>query len=102
MLKDEFLKMQRQDIETNKNKMVHALCDCFEEVLKDVPFDIDIDSTKNVEDCLKKMETHARQHAEKGRFAFTPQEAIEFVVDYLGLKNIKQKSDNFVNLGDFL
>ena len=108
MLKDEFIKMQRQDLETNKDIVLKQLLVAVEEVLKDYPDYVDLDSSLTIENCYEKMKTRAKQKAVNNSYCFAPKETKEFIIEYLGLKDIKQEDSsnttktNFVNLEDFI
>ena len=108
MLKDEFIKMQRQDLETSKDIVLKQLLEAVEEVIKDYPNYIDLDSSLTIENCYEKMKTKAKQKAVNNSYCFTPKETKEFIIEYLGLKDIKQEDSsnttktNFVNLEDFI
>ena len=99
MLKDEFLKTMKQDLTTKNDETLNQLLLCFEEVLKEYPAQTEIDSTKTVEDCYKKMEEYARTNAKNNAYCFTPDKAKSFIVDYLGLKS---QTKTFVKLEDFI
>lgn len=108
MLKDEFIKMQRQDLETSKDIVLKQLLEAVEEILKDYPVYVDLDSSLTIENCYEKMKTRAKQKAVNNSYCFTPKETKEFIIEYLGLKDIKQKDSSnttktdFVNLEDFI
>lgn len=108
MLKDEFIKMQRQDLETSKNEILNQLLEAVEEVLKNYPNYIDLGSNLTIENCYEKMKTRAKQKAVNNSYCFTPKETKQFIIEYLGLKDIKQEDSinttktNFVNLEDFI
>lgn len=101
MLKNEFLEMMKQDLETNDNKMVKALHCVFEEVLSLYPDNTEIDNKLTVIECYKEMKAYARKNAQDGMFAFTPSEAEEFVRYYLKLNKVECVNKH-VNLEDFL
>ena len=98
MLKEEFLKMQRKDLVTKNEKILDALLECFEDILKNYSADVEIDPSKTVEECYKQMEDFARKNAKNCRYCFTPQDTKMFVEKYL---NLEQKSSMFVKLEDF-
>ena len=105
MLKDEFLLMQEQDLETSDDSNLKNLLEVFELVLKRLPSNTDIDSKKSVSDCYKEMEYFARKHAKSGCFSFNSKQVIDFVSKYLEVNDLVSNSaDNntFVDLGDFL
>lgn len=108
MLKDEFIKMQKQDLETSEDIVLKQLLEAVEEVLKDYPDYIDIDSSLTIENCYEKMKTRAKQKAVNNIYCFTPKETKKFIIEYLGFKDIEQKDSinitktNFVNLEDFI
>jgi len=108
MLKEEFMLMQRQDLETSNNLVFKQLLNAVEEVLEDYPDYMDFNSNLTIEDCYEKMKTRAKQKAVNNCYCFTPKETKEFIIEYLGLKDIKQENSinttntNFVNLEDFI
>ncbi len=108
MLKKEFILMQRQDLETSNNLVFKQLLNAVEEVLEDYPDYIDFNSNLTIEDCYEKMRTRAKQKAVNNCYCFTPKETKEFIIEYLSLKDIKQKDSinttktNFINLEDFI
>ncbi len=108
MLKEEFIKMQKQDLETSKDVVLKQLLEAVEEVLKDYPLNIELDSKLTIKDCYEKMKTKARQKAVNNSYCFAPKETKEFIIEYLGLKDIKQEDSineiktNFIHLEDFL
>lgn len=104
MLKDEFISMQRQDIETNNNEVLKQLLLAFEEVLKDYPLTTELSSNLTIEDCYNKMATEARNKAENNSYCFAPKETKEFIIKYLGLNSKQQetKQTTFINLEDFI
>lgn len=108
MLKDEFILMQKQDLETKKDIVLKQLLEVVEEVLKDYPNYTDLDSNLTIEDCYEKMKTRAKQKAVNNCYCFTPKETKQFIIEYLGLKDVKQEDStnttktNFINLEDFI
>ena len=105
MLKDEFLLMQKQDLETSDDFNLKNLLEVFEEVLKPLSSHIEIDSKKSVSDCYKEMENYARKNAKSRCFSFNSKQVIDFVSKYLEINDLVNNSaDNntFVDLSDFL
>lgn len=100
MLKHEFLEMQRQDIETSNNELYKQLLIAMEEVLKEYPSSINIDSSLTIEACYNKMKEEAHEKAVSGCYCFGPIETREFIIRFLGLTEIH--NTNFVNLEDFM
>ena len=100
MLKDEFLRMMRQDLVTSEDKMLKAMLECFEEVLSTVGSNFEIDSTKTVQACYKSMYDYASKHREGVGYVFTPSEVKKFIMDYLGVK--EDSSSNIIKLEDFV
>ena len=100
--------MQRQDLETSNNLVFKQLLDAVEEVLKDYPDYVNLDSSLTIENCYEKMKTRAKQKAFNNCYCFTPKETKEFIIEYLSLKDIKQEDStnttktNFINLEDFI
>lgn len=99
MLKNEFLIMQRQDLVTESKPEYQAILLAFEEILKNYPSSTEIDSTKTIIECYKKMEHYAKEHAQNGIYVFLPEDAKKFFIEYL---NLGKPSNDFVNLEDFL
>ncbi len=99
MLKNEFLVMMKQDLETKHDETLNQLLLCFEEILKDYPASTEIDNSKTIEECYKSMEKYAKENAKNNSYCFTPEKTKEFIVNYLGLKTVKTA---FINLEDFI
>lgn len=104
MLKNEFLLMQEQDLETSDDFNLKNLLEVFKEVLKPISSCIEIDSKKSVSDCYKEMKKYAKENAKAGCFSFNSSQVIDFVSKYLEVTDIVNNSSNntFVNLSDFL
>jgi len=101
MLKNEFILMQKQDLETSDDFNLKNLLEVFETVLNPLSSDLEIDPKKTVSDCYKEMEMYARKNAKGGKFSFNSKQVIEFVSKYLSVDNLEIKN-TFVDLGDFL
>lgn len=101
MLKNEFILMQEQDLVTQNDLILKELFDYFKEILKDYPSNIEIDSSKTVEECYHKMKEEARKKAVNGKYCFGPLTTKKFIIEYLGLT---ETVSNFkiVNITDFL
>lgn len=99
MLKPEFLEMQRQDLVTSNDENAKQMLLCFEEVLKDYPESLEIDSSKTCKDCYNKMYEEAKKKAVKGSYCFTNEATKQFILDYLGIAKTENKT--FVKLEDF-
>ena len=81
----DFIEMQKQDIETHKEKIILGeVVAAMAEVLKSAP-DAEIDHTKTAEDCYKQMYEHAKKHKSNNAYVFTPTGTLEFIRKYLGL-----------------
>ena len=104
MLKEEFIEMQRQDIETLNNDVLNSLCDLFEEILEDYPNNTEIESTKSVSGCYSEMRKFAQSKAKNGEYCFGNKQSIDFVIKYLNLERKQEKidSNDFVDLSDFI
>ena len=102
MLKNEFLEMMHQDLETNNNENAKQVLMCFEEILKEYPASTDIDSSKNCDDCYQKMKEEAKKRAQDGSYCFLGDSLKTFIIEYLGLENVQNKQPNKVRLEDFL
>ena len=99
MLKNEFLEMMHQDIETSNNENVKQVLMCFQDILKEYPSSVDIDSSKNCEDCYKQMKAEAQKRAQNGSYCFAGDSLKEFIVNYLGLEKINNSKK--IKLEDF-
>ena len=104
MLKEEFIEMQRQDLVTLNSDVLNNLCDLFEDILKDYPNNIDIDSKKSVSGCYSEMRKLAKSKAKNGEYCFGNKESIDFVIKYLNIEaKLEETTDNdFVDLTDFI
>ena len=81
----EFIEMQKQDIETHKDKIILSeVIKVMEEVLKNNP-DLDVDAKKTAEECYKQMYEHAKKNQTNNAYVFTPTGTIEFIRGYLGV-----------------
>ncbi|MBQ8845068.1 MAG: hypothetical protein IJ008_03520 [Clostridia bacterium] len=99
MLKDEFLDMMKQDLVTKNDKNLYQVLEIFENILKDYPSTLNIDSSKSIEECYKNMEKYAKSHAKNGCYCFSGVESTNFIINYFGLK----KQENiFLKLEDFI
>lgn len=100
--------MQKQDLETSNNAIHKQLLSAVEEVLKDYPETITLDSKLTIEDCYNKMKSEAQKKAVNSSYCFGPEETRDFIINYLGLKkdgqNIlnEEKKSDFINLEDFI
>lgn len=101
MLKKEFLIMQKQDLATSTNRNLKVMLSAFEEILKDYPESTEIDSKKTCEECYKLMEKEARENAVDGGYCFGYEESKTFILNYLGLEEVKDTS-TYVTLEDFI
>lgn len=85
----EFIEMQKQDIETHKDKVILSeVVAAMAEVLKNTP-DAEIDHTKTAEDCYKQMYEHANKNKKSNAYVFTPTGTLEFIRKYLGLPKVQ-------------
>lgn len=81
----EFIEMQKQDIETHKDKMILGeVVVAMAEVLKSTP-EAEIDHTKTAEDCYKQMYEYAKKNKNNNAYVFTPTGTLQFIRKYLGL-----------------
>lgn len=81
----EFIEMQKQDIETHKDKVILSeVVAAMAEVLKSTP-DAEIDHTKTAEDCYKQMYEYANKNMSDNAYVFTPTGTLQFIRKYLGL-----------------
>ncbi len=81
----DFIEMQKQDIETHKDKVILSeVVAAMAEVLKSTP-DAEIDHTKTAEDCYKQMYEHAKKNKNNNAYVFTPTGTLQFIRKYLGL-----------------
>lgn len=99
MLKNEFLKMMKQDLETSDNGVLKQLLLSVEEFLQDFPASTEIDSAKSISDLYAKMEVYAKKNAKGSRFVFGPLDLKKFFLDYFGLKEVDA---SFFKLEDFI
>lgn len=81
----DFIEMQKQDIETHKDKVILSeVVAAMAEVLKSTP-GAEIDHTKTAEDCYKQMYEHAKKNKSNNAYVFTPTGTLQFIRKYLGL-----------------
>ena len=81
----DFIEMQKQDIETHKDKLLlREVVRAMEEVLKNCP-NVDIDSKKTAEECYKQMYEYAKSNQKEKVYVFTPTGTLEFIRNYLGI-----------------
>ena len=87
----EFIEMQKQDIETHKDKdILSEVVAAMEEVLKSTP-NADIDSKKTAEECYKQMYEHAKKSQSENAYIFTPKGTLDFIRNYLGVAEEESK-----------
>ena len=90
MKANEFIEMQRQDIETEKpaeKKILRELIAAMEAVLAYHP-ETEIDSKKTAAECYKQMYSVANKNKKDGYYVFTPTETMKFICGYLGVAEI--------------
>lgn len=81
----DFIEMQKQDIETHKDKVILSeVVAAMAEVLKSTP-DAEIEQTKTAEDCYKQMYEYAKKNKSNNAYVFTPTGTLQFIRKYLGL-----------------
>lgn len=81
----DFIEMQKQDIETHKDKVILLeVVAAMAEALKNTP-DAEIDHTKTAEDCYKQMYEYAKKNKSNNAYVFTPTGTLQFIRKYLGL-----------------
>jgi hypothetical protein len=81
----DFIEMQKQDIETHKDKVILSeMVAAMAEVLKSTP-DVEIDHTKTAEECYKQMYEYAKKNKSNNAYVFTPTGTFQFIRTYLGL-----------------
>ena len=81
----DFIEMQRQDIETHKDKLILSeVVKAMEEVVKNNP-DFDIDAKKTAEECYKQMYEFAKKNQSNNAYVFTPSGTLDFIREYLGV-----------------
>lgn len=81
----EFIEMQKQDIETHKDKVILSeVVAAMAEVLNSTP-DAEIDHTKTAEGCYKQMYEYAKKNQSHNAYVFTPTGTLQFIRKYLGL-----------------
>lgn len=102
MLKDEFLKMQIQDLITSSNKGAMQMLKAFKEVLKDYPNETEIDPKLNCTECFNKLYNEAKKRASgSNSYFFDEEETTKFILNYLNLKPLNIKKESIKNLEDF-
>lgn len=88
MKASEFIEMQKQDLETHKDKpILSEVVAAMAEVLKSAP-DAEIDHTKTAEDCYNQMYEFAKSNRQNNVYVFTPEGTFEFIKKYLGVTEI--------------
>lgn len=86
----EFIEMQKQDLETHKDKLILAqVVAVMEEVLKGIP-NAEIEHTRTAEDCYNQMYEFAKSNKQNNVYVFTPDGTIEFVRKYLGVPDLDE------------
>lgn len=86
----DFIEMQKQDLETHKDKLILAqVVAVMEEVLKGIP-NAEIEHTKTAEDCYNQMYEFAKSNNQNNVYVFTPDGTIEFVRKYLGVPDLDE------------
>lgn len=86
----DFIEMQKQDLETHKDKLILAqVVAVMEEVLKGIP-NAEIEHTKTAEDCYNQMYEFAKSNKQNNVYVFTPDGTIEFVRKYLGVPDLDE------------
>lgn len=86
----EFIEIQKQDIETHKDKpILSQVVAVMEEVLKSTP-NAEIEHTKTAEDCYNQMYEFAKSNKQNNVYVFTPDGTIEFVREYLGVPDLDE------------
>lgn len=86
----DFIEMQKQDIETHKDKTILSeVVAAMAEAIKTAP-DAEIDHTKTAEDCYKQMYEYAKKNKSNNAYVFTPMGTLQFIRNYLGLPEISE------------
>lgn len=99
MLKNEFLIMQEQDLETSSNNLHKQMLLCFKHLLQDYPEDIEINESKTCAECYDKMfEKAKKEHIE----VFGPEDTKNFIIEYLGITKILHSNAKMIKLEDFI
>ena len=81
----DFIEMQKQDLETHKDKaMLLGVVTAMEEVLRGNE-NAEIDDKKTAEECFEKMREYARENASNGMYCFTQEAGEKFIAEYLGI-----------------
>lgn len=81
----DFIEMQRQDIETHKDKLILSeVVKAMEEILRNNP-ERDVDAKKTAEECYKQMYEHAKKNQANNAYVFTTEGTLEFIRGYLGV-----------------
>ena len=89
----EFIKMQKQDIETHKDKIILSeVVAVMSEVLKSIP-EAEIEEKKTAEDCYKQMYEYARKNQSNNAYVFTHTGMLQFISKYLGLPETYEQQE---------
>lgn len=99
MLKNEFIKMMQDDLQTSDKAEYKELLCAVEEVLKDYPSSTEIDNEKTIEGCYKAMYDFASKNRKGSSYLFGAAQTKDFIINYFGLKETSPAS---VDLFDFL
>jgi hypothetical protein len=102
----DFIRMMRQDIDTDGDKeRLAGVVAAMDAVIQMNPLAEISDAGKTPQDCYKKMYEYALGHKSGNYFCFAPEKAFEFISDYLGVKSKPQAGAapaGIVDLEDFL
>ena len=107
MKKNEFLKMMKQDIATEKEKSTYEdIVALFDAV---IPSEYDINAAgKTPQDFYNKMYEYARKEQKNGYYCFSPDAAKALAVEYLGIdisapkESLHSNAKKIISLVDLL
>lgn len=108
MLKNDFLKMMSQDIETEsepKKSLYKDVIDCMDIALSQTPDSADIPSDKTVKGAFELIQKRGEERQKDGMACVGPFEAAEIIAEYLGVKYeraSKRYASTTVRLEDYI
>ena len=101
MLKNEWLQREKEFVDNSDKKYFKALYSHINSFLQDFNNTIEIEDSKTVEDCYKKMKKYAENNRDGGScYCFTDDEEKDFILSYLNLKI--EHETKIINLSDFI
>jgi len=100
MLKIEWLQREKQFIDNSNKRGLKGLYNHINNFLQNFNSSVEIEDSKTVEECYKKMEKYAEKHRDGNSYCFLDDEEEKFVLEYLGVKS--ESETKIINLSDFL